>query len=47
MQQNQNPNKVAETAAPRRVISLLVDTITVFWRAFPACSAAAASTLTA
>ena len=25
MQQNQNPNKVAETAAPRRVISLLVD----------------------
>ena len=25
MQQNQNPNKVAATAAPRRVISLLVD----------------------
>ena len=25
MQQNQNPNKVAATEAPRRVISLLVD----------------------
>ena len=25
MQQNQNPNKVAATTAPRRVISLLVD----------------------
>ena len=47
MQQNQNPNKVAATEAPRRVISLLVDNHNGVLRACPACSAAAASTLTA
>ena len=47
MQQNQNPNKVAATEAPRGSSVCWWITITVFWRACPACSAAAASTLTA